>query len=104
MLHLFGDESADETKQRVYALSGLLGTEWKLAEEAWLARTGGKVFHATEGVGRPRAALPATRQRSPWLPRSSDSAPKSLRSSGAAIWARPKLAEAQAIAWVGLES
>lgn len=49
-LHLFGDESADETKQRVYAVSGLLGTdhEWKLAEEAWLARTGGNVFHATE--------------------------------------------------------
>lgn len=50
MLHLFGDESSDETKQRVYAVSGLLGTdhEWKLVEDAWLARTGGKVFHATE--------------------------------------------------------
>lgn len=49
-LHLFGDESADESKQRVFAISGLLGTdhEWKLAEDAWLARTGGKVFHATE--------------------------------------------------------
>ena len=49
-LHLFGDESADETGQRVFAVSGLVGTgrEWQLAEDAWVQRTGGQVFHATD--------------------------------------------------------
>jgi hypothetical protein len=49
-LHLFGDESADETKQRVFAIAGLVGTndEWQVAEKAWLKRTGGKIFHAAE--------------------------------------------------------
>jgi hypothetical protein len=50
VLSVFGDESADETKQRVFAVSGIVGTEseWKLAEQAWVDRTGGKVFHAAD--------------------------------------------------------
>lgn len=49
-LHLFGDESADETRQRVFAISGLVGTdrEWQFAEDAWVERTGGQVFHAAD--------------------------------------------------------
>jgi hypothetical protein len=50
MASVFGDESADETKQRVFAVAGLEGTEseWRTLEERWVARTGGKEFHATE--------------------------------------------------------
>lgn len=50
MLSVFGDESADETEQRVFAVSAVIGSEeaWRLAESAWLARTGGKIFHATD--------------------------------------------------------
>jgi hypothetical protein len=50
VLSVFGDESADETQQRVFAVSGIMGTEseWKLAEQAWVDRTGGKVFHAAD--------------------------------------------------------
>lgn len=47
-LKLFGDESADATKSRVFAVAGVIGSEseWTLAETAWTARTGGKPFHA----------------------------------------------------------
>jgi hypothetical protein len=50
ILSVFGDESSDETKQRVWAVSGIVGTdgEWEIAKQAWLERTGGKVFHAAE--------------------------------------------------------
>lgn len=46
----YGDESADETKQRVFALSGLFGStsDWDIFREKWRTRTGGKVFHATD--------------------------------------------------------
>jgi hypothetical protein len=50
MLCVYGDESADENKQRVFAVSGVFGTndQWKWLKDAWRARTGGKVFHATD--------------------------------------------------------
>ncbi len=50
MASVFGDESADETKQRVFAVAGLEGTEseWRALEKRWLARTGGKEFHAAD--------------------------------------------------------
>lgn len=46
----YGDESADETQQRVFALAGLFGSEsdWKTFNKQWKARTGGIVFHAAE--------------------------------------------------------
>ena len=48
ILSVFGDESADEAEQRVFAVSGVVGSdpEWENAEIAWLDRTGGIVFHA----------------------------------------------------------
>jgi len=50
MLTVFGDESYDEKKQRVYAVSGLSGTqqEWDDIEKKWIQRTGGVPFHASE--------------------------------------------------------
>jgi hypothetical protein len=49
-LKLYGDESADETKSRVFSVAGVIGSEaeWTLAERACAARTGGRVFHAKE--------------------------------------------------------
>jgi hypothetical protein len=45
---VFGDESHDETKRRVFSVSGLFGTDkdWEDLVDAWVKRTGGKVFHA----------------------------------------------------------
>jgi hypothetical protein len=50
VLLVFGDESADETKQRVFAISGLFGTEeeWQEAEAEWTKATHGEVFHAAD--------------------------------------------------------
>jgi len=50
VLSVFGDESADETKQRVFAISGVLGleSEWTHAESSWTAVTKGEVFHAAD--------------------------------------------------------
>ena len=50
VLSVFGDESADETRERVFAISGLIGAEaeWRAAEESWLALTKGEVFHAAD--------------------------------------------------------
>jgi hypothetical protein len=47
---IFGDESADQTQQRTFAVSGLIASPeiWERFEEAWLNRTGGKIFHAAE--------------------------------------------------------
>jgi Protein of unknown function (DUF3800) len=46
----FGDESADETRQRSFAVAavGASDDEWKRLEGAWLERTGGIPFHATD--------------------------------------------------------
>jgi len=50
MLSVFGDDSADETKQRVFAVAGVIASEekWQQLENAWLDRTGGIPFHATD--------------------------------------------------------
>jgi hypothetical protein len=47
---IFGDESADETKQRTFAVSGLIAKPnvWESFREAWLKRTGSKIFHAAD--------------------------------------------------------
>jgi len=46
----YGDESADETKQRVFAVAGLFGTktEWRDLRKKWIDRTKGKIFHASD--------------------------------------------------------
>ena len=46
----FGDESADATKQQVFAVAAVFGTddEWALAIREWLRRTRGLPFHATD--------------------------------------------------------
>lgn len=48
MLSVFGDESADETKQRVFTVAGVIGSDaqWGELEQKWVARTGGIPFHA----------------------------------------------------------
>jgi hypothetical protein len=50
VLTVFADESADEQKQRVFAVGGLIGRreEWDALKVVWNARTGGKVFHAAD--------------------------------------------------------
>lgn len=50
MVSVFGDDSQDETKQRVFAIAGVIATEeeWERLEEEWSARTGGIPFHATD--------------------------------------------------------
>lgn len=50
VLSVFGDESSDGKRERVFVVAGILGTdaEWVVTEQAWLARTGGEVFHAAE--------------------------------------------------------
>jgi hypothetical protein len=46
----YGDESADEKKQRVYAVGGLFGdkSDWEAFEENWKRHMGGLVFHASD--------------------------------------------------------
>lgn len=50
MLCVFGDESSDEKNQRVFAVSGIVGTqeEWDALAPVWLERTGGKILHAAD--------------------------------------------------------
>ena len=50
MLSVYGDESADETKQRVFAVAGVVGLEesWEAVEGSWVARTNGIPFHAND--------------------------------------------------------
>jgi hypothetical protein len=50
MLSVFGDESHDPTKARVFAVAGLLGDEnqWALFRQAWNTRLNGSIFHAAE--------------------------------------------------------
>lgn len=49
-LKVYGDESADATKSRVFAVAGIAGSddESALASIAWLRRTRGKPFHANK--------------------------------------------------------
>ncbi len=46
----FGDESRDESKQRVYAVAGAFGSqeEWDALELVWSARLEGRAFHASD--------------------------------------------------------
>jgi hypothetical protein len=50
VLTVFGDESHDETKQRVFAVGGLIGREqeWDAIVKPWKAITGGRDFHAAD--------------------------------------------------------
>lgn len=50
MLSVFGDESHDQTKSRVFAVAGLLGDarEWFEVREKWRSRLNGVVFHAAD--------------------------------------------------------
>jgi hypothetical protein len=47
---VFGDESYDEKKQRVYAVAGLFGdkSQWENTESEWLKLTKGEEVHASE--------------------------------------------------------
>lgn len=48
LILVYGDESFDETTERVCALSGIIGTEfqWADLESKWVARNEGRPFHA----------------------------------------------------------
>jgi hypothetical protein len=48
LLRVYGDESSDEKKERVFAVAGVIGSEemWDAIERRWLSRTGGVPFHA----------------------------------------------------------
>jgi hypothetical protein len=50
MLNVFGDESSDETKERVFAVAGVIGSEdlWKPLEDKWIIRCDGIPFHAKD--------------------------------------------------------
>jgi hypothetical protein len=50
MLFVYGDESMDETQQRVCAVAGLIGTErqWNALEWQWAQRTNGVPFHGND--------------------------------------------------------
>ena len=50
MYTVFGDESHDESRARVFAVAGLFGSDdhWRELEDKWRARTGGKIFHAAD--------------------------------------------------------
>jgi len=50
MLTVFGDESYDERKERVFVVAGIGATqeEWDAFEPIWIKRTGGKLFHAAD--------------------------------------------------------
>jgi hypothetical protein len=50
MLLVYGDESMDETKQRVCAVAGLIGTEeqWNALEWHWIRYTNGVPFHGND--------------------------------------------------------
>jgi hypothetical protein len=50
VLTVYGDESHDEKRKRVFAVGGLLGgqEDWDLLRIAWEKRTGGNPFHAAD--------------------------------------------------------
>lgn len=50
MLTVYGDESYDNGSKRVFAVSGVIGTQeqWDELSQLWLDRTGGVPFHATD--------------------------------------------------------
>jgi hypothetical protein len=50
VIYVYGDDSADEKKERVVAVAVIGGTEetWSVVENKWLARTRGVPFHAND--------------------------------------------------------
>jgi hypothetical protein len=50
VISIFGDESSDESHERVFSVSGLVGTddEWAEAEALWIKATRAEEFHAAE--------------------------------------------------------
>lgn len=54
MASVFGDESADQKAQIVYAVAALIGldSQWEAAVDEWLKVTKGEEFHATEWESR----------------------------------------------------
>ena len=50
VISVFGDESSDETHERVFSVAGLVGTdaEWAEADALWAKATRGEEFHAAE--------------------------------------------------------
>jgi len=50
IVSVFGDESAAETKQRAFSVSGIVGEErdWQSTEKLWLEQTRGEEFHAAD--------------------------------------------------------
>src|ERR1700730_16740000 len=50
MILVYGDDSADEKRERVCAVAGVVGSwrAWRILEREWLNRTGGIPFHANE--------------------------------------------------------
>ncbi len=50
VIAVYGDESADETKERVFAVAGVVGDEqsWNLLQEKWEERCDGIPFHAND--------------------------------------------------------
>lgn len=50
MVNVFGDDSADETKQRVFAVAGVIATDdvWDAVTQKWEERNKGVPFHATD--------------------------------------------------------
>ena len=66
MLSVFGDESHDSSKARVFAVAGLLGSgdDWETFRQRWRDRLGNIVFHAADcesGHGDFREMLEADR-------------------------------------------
>lgn len=52
MLTVFGDESTDGERQRVFVVAGLIATQkrWDALEPVWIKTLGGKRFHGTDLV------------------------------------------------------
>jgi len=50
MILVYGDDSADEKKERVCAVAGVVGTilAWRSIERQWIVRTDGIPFHAKD--------------------------------------------------------
>ena len=57
--NVFGDESADEKKERVFAVAGIIGREddWEGVEKEWRKITKGREFHANECERRQNKGL-----------------------------------------------
>jgi hypothetical protein len=60
VLSVLGDESSDETKQRVFVVGGLLGDtqQWERFAPKWNEATGGRIFsrrNVNRGMATSRA-------------------------------------------------